>query len=303
MSNTSEILAVGTVAIDAVQTPAGSRDKCFGGSASYFSYAASFFSNVKIVAVVGDDFPKEYRAILEKKGIDLSGIEVRTGEKTFFWRGKYEGTMNEAETLKTDLNALLSFKPCLDADDQQPVLFLANVDPDIQYNVIEQKKGSHFTVLDTMNFWIESKPESLRKTFSKIDAIVINEGEARQFTGESNLIRAGEALRTMGPTYVVIKKGEHGVILFGDDTIFALPAFPVKDVFDPTGAGDSFAGGMVGYIAKTGRYDFETLKNAVIWGTVVASFTVEDFSLDRLLRLIQDELDARYNAFVSMITL
>ncbi|MBN1493297.1 MAG: sugar kinase [Candidatus Omnitrophica bacterium] len=303
MKDKSSILAVGTVAIDAVETPLGKRDKCFGGSASYFSYAASFFTSVKIVAVVGDDFPAEYRAVLEQKGVDLSGIEVRKGEKTFFWRGKYKGAMNEAETLATELNALLAFKPLLALQDTQPVLFLANVDPEIQYKVIEQKKGSKFTVMDTMNFWIQNKLETLKKVLAKIDALVVNEGEARQLTGESNLIRAGEALRCMGPSHVIVKKGEHGVLLFGDEGFFALPAYPVKDVYDPTGAGDSFAGGMVGYIAKTGTYDFATLRQALIWGTVVASFTVEDFSLERLIRLKPDELQQRYNDFVKIIRL
>jgi sugar/nucleoside kinase (ribokinase family) len=303
MNDTSAILAVGTVAIDAIETPMGARDKCFGGSASYFSYAASFFTTTKIVAIVGEDFPEAYRRVLETRGIDLSGIETKKGEKTFFWRGKYEGAMNEAKTLTTDLNALLAFEPRLSAADTQPVLFLANVDPDIQYKVIEQKKGSQFTVMDTMNFWIQNKLEALTKVLAKVDALVVNEGEARQLTGAVNLIRAGEALLLKGPRYVVIKKGEHGVLLFSKDAFFALPAFPVKNVFDPTGAGDSFAGGMVGYIARAGKYDFATLRQAIVWGTVVASFTVEDFSLDRLTRLNKQELDARHAHFVKIMSL
>lgn len=303
----SAILAVGTVAFDSIETPQGMRDRCFGGSASYFSYAASFFARTKILAVVGEDFPSEYKELLTARDVDLSSLEVKKGEKTFFWKGKYTGAMNEAETLNTELNALLTFKPQLTIEDTQPILFLANVDPAIQLQLLQEKKGTKFTVMDTMNFWIASKCAEVKEVISRIDMLIINDGEARQLTGETNLICAGEVLAKMGPSVVVIKKGEHGVLLFYRDKFFALPAFPVKKVCDPTGAGDSFAGGMVGYIAKTHSYefktfDFETFKRAVMWGTVVASFTVEDFSLDRLECLSEEELDERYHAFRTILT-
>jgi len=299
----SKILAVGTVAVDSIKTPRGSREKCFGGSASYFSYAASFFSKGKIVAVVGEDFPQEYFEVLKSRNVDISGIEIKKGEKTFFWQGKYEGDMNTAQTLKTELNVLLSFDPQFSEEDDQPILFLANIDPEIQLKAIHEKKGTEFTVVDTMNFWIENKLDFLKEIFTKVDAIIINEGEAELLTGKSNLIQAGEDLQKMGPKIVVLKKGANGVILFHGEDFFALPAYPVRDVVDPTGAGDSFAGGMVGYLAQEGKNDFSTFKQAITWGTVVASFTVEGFSLERLKELDQASLESRKNQFLQMIQL
>ena len=301
--NEAAILAMGTVAIDSVETPLGKRERCFGGSASYFSYAASFFTRTKILAVVGEDFPPAYRAVLEDRHIDLSGIEVKKGEKTFFWKGKYAGAMNEAETLVTELNTLLSFKPQLTAQDNQPVLFLANIDPAIQYEVICEKKKTEFVLADTMNFWIANKRDDLLKVLGRINALIINEGEARQLSGRDNLIQAGDVLRSYGPSIIVIKKGEHGALLFFNDEFCALPAFPVRHVTDPTGAGDSFAGGMIGFLARERTYDFATFKKAIMWGTVIASFTVEDFSLDRLKCLTGEELTERFAAFQNMITI
>jgi len=294
-SNKAEKLAViGTVAIDAVQTPFGKRDKVFGGSAAYFSYAASFFTPVSLVAVVGKDFPDEYRAILQERKIDLSHLEVREG-KTFSWQGSYESDMNSAKTLRTDLNVLLEFNPVLRFNQPPDFLFLANVDPVIQMRTIEQleRPKLKFVACDTMNFWIATKKKELLQVLKHIDCLVLNDGEARELTGECNLVKAARKIQEQGPGIVVIKKGEHGVLLFSGSKFFALPAYPLESVFDPTGAGDTFAGGMVGYLAKTGDLGFENLKRAATYGTMVASFTVEDFGLESLRRITADDLDNR----------
>jgi len=294
----ADILAVGTVAFDSIETPAGKRDRCFGGSASYFSCAASFFSKSKIIAVVGEDFPQENFDLLSSKGIDISGIEVMPGEKTFFWEGKYTGDMNEAQTLGTHLNVLEGFDPKIQTSDTQPILFLANIDPDIQFQTIDRKSETKLTIMDTMNFWIDIKMDPLKKVLAKVDVLILNDGEAKMLTGDSNVIQAGRNLQKEGPRIVIIKKGEHGSVLFYEDEIFALPAYPLEKVLDPTGAGDSFAGGVVGFLAKEHEYSFNAFKHAIAWGTVVASFTCEGFSLDKLSSISGDDLVERFAIYV-----
>jgi len=289
---------IGTVAIDEVETPFGRRERAFGGSASYFSYAASFFTPVSLVAVIGKDFPKEFRKILEERPIDLSHLQTTHG-KTFFWRGRYQFDMNTAETLETQLNVLTEFSPQIHFKTNPDFVFLANIDPVLQERVLEQigRPKARFVACDTMNFWITHKKPELLRVLSHVDGIVVNDGEARQLSQETNLIKAAQKIRSWGPGKIIIKKGEHGALVFDEGNFFALPAFPLESVFDPTGAGDSFAGAMMGYLAKTGDMGFENLKRAVAYGAVVASFTVENFSLDRLRSLNLAEIDERLGLF------
>ncbi len=298
MENNYSLAVIGTVAIDHVETPFGRRERAFGGSASYFSYAASFFSPVSLVAVVGNDFPEEFRKVLEERPIDLSHLE-RSNGKTFFWRGKYQFDMNTAETLETRLNVLNEFVPKLHFSSPPEFLFLANIDPVLQEKVLREigKPKARFVACDTMNFWIEKKRSDLLRVLAHVDAIVINEGEARQLAGETNLVRAAQKIRSWGPGQVISKKGEHGALVFDEGKFFALPAYPLEAVFDPTGAGDSFAGALMGYLAKTREVSFENLKKAVAFGAVVASFTVEEFSLDRLRRLDLRQIEERLEVF------
>ncbi len=297
------LVVIGTVAIDAVETPFGKRDRVFGGSASYFSYAASFFTPLSLVAVVGKDFPDEYRSVLQERNIDLSGLQVRDG-KTFFWKGKYGSDLNSAQTIETQLNVLLEFDPKVNLKQTPDCLFLANIDPVLQLKVLDQleKPRMKFVACDTMNFWIHNKKQDLLKVIARVDAIVLNDGEARDLTGETNLIRAAQKIKEMGPQKVVIKKGEHGVLLFEGSRFFALPAYPLESVFDPTGAGDSFAGGMMGYLAATGDFSFENFKRAVATGSVVASFTVEDFGLEKLRRIQKSDILERLEIFKKIST-
>lgn len=298
MKNNFPLAVIGTVAIDEVETPFGKRERAFGGSASYFSYAASFFSPVSLVAVVGNDFPAEFRKILEERPIDLSHLE-NSGGKTFFWRGRYQFDMNTAETLETQLNVLTEFSPRLHFKTNPEFLFLANIDPVLQAHVLGQvgKPKAKFVACDTMNFWIDKKRKELLHVLKHVDGLVINDGEARQLAEETNLIRAAQKIRSWGPGKVIIKKGEHGALVFDDGKFFALPAFPLETVFDPTGAGDSFAGALMGYLARTGDVSFENLKRAVAYGAVVASFTVEKFSLDRLRTLDNRQIEERLEIF------
>lgn len=292
------LMVVGTVAIDSVQTPFGKRDSVFGGSASYFSYAASFFTPVELIAVVGEDFPMDYRKILEERPIGLEHLVSISG-KTFHWKGKYESDLNTAHTLDTQLNVLLQFKPKLKSDREPEYLFLANIDPELQMDVLNQVKRPkcRFVACDTMNFWIQGKRPQLEKVLRRVDMIIINDGEARLLANEANLIKAARKIQAMGPGTAIIKKGEHGAFLFHGEQFFVLPAYPLEEVFDPTGAGDSFAGGVMGYLAKTQDLGFENLKRAVAYGGTIASFTVEDFGLERL-RTIQDgEIENRLTDF------
>jgi len=303
MNNPAPLVVIGTVAIDGVETPFGKRDRVFGGSASYFSYAASFFTPVSLVAVVGEDFPDEYRKVLAERPIETSHLEVIKG-KTFYWKGRYHSDLNSAETLETRLNVLLDFNPKLRFEKSPEFLFLANIDPELQGKILDQleKPRLKFVASDTMNFWIQNKRETLLKIIARVDCLVLNDGEARELTKESNLVRAGQKIREMGPSHVVIKKGEHGVLLFYKNQLSVLPAYPLESVFDPTGAGDSFAGAMMGYLANTGDLSLENFKKAIAWGTVMASFTVEDFGLEALRRISLDSLKERLEIFKKLST-
>jgi sugar/nucleoside kinase (ribokinase family) len=291
------ILVVGTVAYDSLKTPFGERPHILGGSATHFSIAASFFADVRLVAVVGDDFADESEAVLRGRGVDVSGLSRLAGKKTFFWKGEYGYDMNTARTLETQLNVLAEFDPDLSEEARDvPVLFLANTDPTLQRKVRDQSRAK-LVALDTMNFWIEGKREALLEAVADVDLLVINDAEAREFSGEANLIRAGRKIRSFGPKIVVAKRGEFGAALFSDHGYFATPAYPVENVVDPTGAGDSFAGGMMGYLAASGDTTDAGLRRAIIYGSVMASFNVEEFGCERLLRLTHDEIAERFRHF------
>ncbi|MBU1862259.1 MAG: sugar kinase [Candidatus Omnitrophica bacterium] len=291
----SEIVVIGSVAIDSVESPYGKQEECFGGSASYFSYAARFFAPVKLIAVVGEDFPPHFREVLEEQKIDLSGLEVRKG-KTFRWKGKYEGDMNVADTLDTQLNVFETFCPTI-TQNSCDYLFLANIDPRLQYDVLQKIKVKNLVASDTMNHWIANKHDELMQVLKHVDLLVINDMEARLLTGEQNLVKALKRINSFGPSQIVIKKGAHGAIAFYGGDIFTLPAYPVDDVYDPTGAGDSFAGGMIGYLAEKDAMNVTNFRTAIAYGTVVASFTVERFSLERLREIKRETIEERLNTF------
>lgn len=291
------IVVVGTVAFDSVETPFGKADDVLGGSATYFSTSASFFSDVSLVAVVGEDFPDEHISFLKSRSINTDGI-VRLKGETFRWSGRYGFDLNEAQTLDTRLNVLTEFKPELSEDYRScDFLFLANIDPDLQLSILDQVKSPKLVACDTMNFWITSKPDSLKEVLKRVDVVVINEGEARQFTSEPNLVSAARKIMEFGAKRVVIKRGEYGVLMFTPTSVFAAPAYPLETVFDPTGAGDTFAGGFMGYLANTGDISEENFRQAVVFGSVMASFNVEDFSLNRMKRLNFQEIKDRYREF------
>lgn len=289
-----EVVVVGTLAFDDVETPAGARRGVLGGSAVYFGVAASCFARVGLVGVVGADFPREHTALLERRGLDLAGVEVKADGRTFHWAGRYAGTMDQAETLATDLNVLASFAPRLPAAWRAaPYVFLANTDPGIQASVLDQLERPRLVVLDTMNLWIRIARPALEAVLRRVDGLVINDAEARQLSGRGNLIAAGRALLDLGPRFVILKKGEHGSFLFSRERSFALPSYPVEQVVDPTGAGDSFAGGVMGHLAAAGAEDVAAVPRAMLYGTVVASFTVSDFSLGALAGLTRAEIETR----------
>lgn len=292
------ILVVGSVALDTISTPFGEAKEALGGSATYFSYAASFFAPVRLVAVVGSDFSKDNVKLLEDKGISLEGLQVAAG-KTFRWTGSYENDMNSAKTHATHLNVFESFAPKIPKSyTDTPHVFLANIDPDLQLEVLSQVKKPKLVGCDTMNLWINMKAQSLNALLKKVDIFLLNDAEARQFTGITNLIKAGNDLLKRGPRIVIIKKGEHGAILLTRDFFFVAPAFPLEDVFDPTGAGDCFAGGFFSSLITGARYFEETaLRQSVIFGTVMASFNVESFSVERLKRVTQKDIVNRYMEF------
>ncbi len=291
------ILVVGSVAYDTVETPFGRAERVLGGSASFFAVAASFFSPVSLVGVVGQDFGDEQLAAFRGRPIDLEGLEHMEG-KTFHWQGRYSHDLNSRDTVCTDLNVFEFFQPKIPARYRDcDVVFLGNIDPVLQREVLDQVREPRIVACDTMNFWIHGKPEELRRTLQKVQILLVNDQEARELSGEWNLVKAAAAIRAMGPRTLVVKKGEHGVLMFGDGGFFAAPALPLEVVFDPTGAGDTFAGGFVGYLASTGREDDAALRRAVVMGSTMASFCVEAFSLDRLLTLTRPEIDARYRAF------
>jgi sugar/nucleoside kinase (ribokinase family) len=294
------IVVVGTVAFDTVETPFGKGENVLGGSATYFSTSASFFTDVSLVAVVGDDFPEEHVTFLQSRNIDTDGLQRIPG-KTFHWSGRYGYDLNEAQTLDTQLNVLMDFKPELpEAYRDAEYLFLANIDPDLQIEVLEQVRKPKLVACDTMNFWISSKPEALKRVLQKVDIVIINEGEARQFTGEVNLVKAARQIIALGCKRLVVKRGEYGVLMFTADTVFAAPAYPLEEVFDPTGAGDTFAGGFMGYLSNTGDVSEEGIRQAIVFGSVMASFNVEDFSLNRMKRLEYAEIQDRFKSFKAL---
>ncbi len=294
------ILVVGSVAYDTIETPFGKAERVLGGAASYFSVAASFFTPVSLVGIVGRDFGPEQLRAFEGRPIDVEGLERSEG-LTFHWHGKYSLDLNSRETVCTELNAFESFRPKIPARYRAcPYVFLGNIDPVLQLSVLEQVDRPKVVACDTMNFWISGKPEDLRRTLARVDILLINDAEARELSGEWNLIKAARAIRKLGPRFLVVKKGEHGVLMFGEQGVFAAPAYPLEAVFDPTGAGDTFAGGFMGYLASCGAMDDGAMRRAVVMGSTVASFAVEAFSLDRLLRLTRAEIDDRYRGFKTL---
>lgn len=300
----ADLAVVGSVALDSVETPFGRVEEVLGGSATYFSCSASFFTRVRLVAVVGEDFPEPHLRLLEDRGVDLAGLEVAPG-RTFRWTGQYGYDLNEARTLDTQLNVFAGFRPRLPPDLRRPeFLFLANIDPEIQLDVLRQMAARpRLVALDTMNFWIQGKRDALVRVLAEVDVVTINDGEARQLAGEPNLVKAARAIAGMGPRTVVVKRGEHGALMVADGAFFIVPAFPLESVFDPTGAGDTFAGGFMGYLASQGRTDATAMRRAIAFGSVMASFTVEDFSLNRLGRLTRPEIEQRFGAFQDLMHL
>ena len=292
------ILVVGSVAFDALETPFGKVDRCIGGAATYFSVAASFFTPVEIVAVIGDDFTEEDASIFKGRNINLDGLKRVTGQKTFFWSGEYGYDLNVAKTRETQLNVFADFKPELtEAQRNTDVLFLANIQPELQLDVLHQCKRPRLVALDTMNLWIATAKEPLTRLFGEVDLIIINEAEVRQYTGEPNLIKGGRQILSHGAKTLIIKRGEYGVLMVTKDAIFAAPAYPLENVFDPTGAGDTFAGGFLGYLASRTEIHDRELRRAIIFGSVLASFTVEKFSLDRLREITLRDVHERYQDF------
>jgi sugar/nucleoside kinase (ribokinase family) len=290
------ILVVGSVAFDTVETPFGRAEKVLGGSASFFAVAASFFVPVNLVGVVGDDFGDKEMQAFKGRPIDTAGLERMQG-KTFHWQGKYSYDLNSRDTICTDLNVFEFFKPKIpESYRKSELVFLGNIDPVLQLDVLEQVQKPQIVACDTMNFWIQGKPKELKRTLEKVDVLLVNDAELRQLSGEWNVIKAARAVRAMGPKTLVVKKGEHGVLMVGEES-FAAPAYPLEAVFDPTGAGDTFAGGFLGYLAAAGNAKDETLRRAVIMGSTLASFCVEAFSLDRLVRLTRKEIDDRFRLF------
>jgi sugar/nucleoside kinase (ribokinase family) len=296
------LLVVGSVALDSVETPTHKRDNVLGGSAVYFSYAASYFKEVRLVGVVGEDWPQEHTRLLNDRRIDTSGLQVVRGKKTFRWRGKYLPNMNDRETLEVHLNVFGEFNPVLSEDYRRAeFLFLANGSPRLQMKVLDQVPGARLRVADTMDLWIRNEYDDLMKLFQRIDGLVLNDAEAKLLTDDENLVRAGQQICKMGPKFVVIKKGEHGAMFFSDYETYVLPAYPTPDVIDPTGAGDSFAGGMMGYLAEQNDFEPVTLKKAMAYGIVTASYTVEDFSLERLKNIERNDLELRLDKYQRML--
>ena len=291
------ILVVGSVAFDTVETPFGKAEKILGGSASFFSIAASFFAPVNLVGVVGNDFGEKEMAAFRGRPIDTEGLERMEG-KTFHWQGKYSYDLNARDTICTDLNVFEFFKPKIPARYRQSdFVFLGNIDPVLQLGVLEQVDKPKVVACDTMNFWISGKPAELKKTLERVDVLLLNDAEARELSGEWNVVKAARKIRAMGPRILIVKKGEHGVLMFGEKSSFAAPAYPLEDVFDPTGAGDTFGGGFIGYLAGANDMGDDTLRRAVVMGSTLASFNVEAFGADRLLRLTRPEIDERFRMF------
>ncbi|MDF2437714.1 MAG: ydjH [Bacteroidota bacterium] len=298
------LLVVGTVAFDAIETPFGKTDKILGGAATYISLAASYFTKkMNLVSVVGEDFPQEHISMLQKHHVDTTGLQVIKGGKTFFWAGKYHNDMNSRDTITTELNVLENFNPVVpEAYQDCEFLMLGNLVPAVQQAVIKQlKKRPKLIVLDTMNFWMDIAMADLKETLKMVDVLTINDSEARQLSGEYSLVKAAQKIIAMGPKYLIIKKGEHGALLFNKEQVFFAPALPLEDVFDPTGAGDSFAGGFIGYLAETQDISFDNMKRAIIFGSATASFCVEKFGTENLVGLSQEQVDSRVQEFVDLV--
>jgi cytidine kinase len=297
------LVVVGSVAIDNVETPHERRDNLLGGSATHFSVAASFFTNVRLVGVVGEDWPAEHTEMLIEKGIDTSGLQVVPGGETFTWTGRYHPNMNDRETLEVELNVFGEFDPVLpESYRQAKYVFLANGLPSVQLKVLSQVPGRRLAVADTMDLWITTQRDDLEELLRQLDGLVLNDGEAKLLTGTENLVAAGRAVQAMGPKFVVIKKGEHGAMFFGEHETYVLPAYPTERVVDPTGAGDSFAGGMMGYLTENDSFDAETLKTSMAYGIVVASFNVEGFGLERMHEVERSDIEERMEAYRKMLS-
>lgn len=297
------LLTIGTVAFDDIETPYGRAEKVIGGACTYASYAASYFTDqIRLCSIVGADFPMDEIKKLENRGVDMEGLQVKQDGLTFFWAGKYHQNMNQRDTITTDLNVLDDFNPVLpEAYKDSKYVMLGNLTPEIQMQVINQLDGSQkLVVLDTMNFWMDIAMDSLLEVIAKIDVITINDEEARQLSGEYSLVTAAEKIHKMGPKFVIIKKGEHGALLFSEGQIFSAPALPLAQVFDPTGAGDTFAGGFIGYLAHTNDISFDNMKRAIMYGSCMASFCVEEFSIEKLRNLSNEDISERMEKFKSM---
>lgn len=298
------LLIVGTVAFDAIETPFGKTDKIVGGAASYIALAASYFTKSShLVSVIGDDFPQDFLETLKAQGVNLQGLQVKQGERSFFWSGRYHNDLNSRDTLDTQLNVLANFDPVVPAEAKEPdFLMLGNLMPVIQQKVLNQlTRRPKLIVLDTMNFWMDTSMDELLKTLTQIDVLTINDSEARQLSGEYSLVKAAQKILKMGPKVLVIKKGEHGALLFNHEEVFFAPALPLEEVYDPTGAGDSFAGGFIGFLAKTKDISFENMKRAIIFGSAMASFTVEKFGTERLIGLSQQDVEDRVQEFIDLV--
>jgi len=297
------LLTVGSVAFDAIETPFGKTDKIIGGAGTYIALSASFFEkDQKIVSVVGEDFPQSMLDTIASKGVDLEGLQIKQGEKTFFWSGRYHNDMNSRDTLVTELNVLEHFDPIIPASYQGvEYLLLGNLSPQVQRQVIERLTvRPKLVAMDTMNFWMDIAMDDLKQTMALVDVLIINDEEARQLSKEYSLVKAAKVIRAMGPKYLIIKKGEHGALLFHGDKVFFAPALPLEEVFDPTGAGDTFAGGFMGYLSSTDDYSFENMKRAIIAGSALASFCCEKFGTERLETITRQDVDARIEEFVAL---
>jgi sugar/nucleoside kinase (ribokinase family) len=298
------LLVVGTVAFDAIETPFGKTDKIIGGAATYAGLSASFFTdNINLVSVVGDDFPAETIRGFNDRGISTEGLQILKGQKSFFWSGRYHNDMNTRDTLATELNVILSFDPIIpDSYQDCEFLMLGNLMPSLQMKVLDRlNERPKLVVMDTMNFWMETAMEDLQKMIARTDVLTINDAEARQLSGEYSLVKAAQKILAMGPKYLIIKKGEHGALLFNNEQVFFAPALPLEDVFDPTGAGDTFAGGFIGHLARTRDISFDNMKRAIIFGSAMASFCVEKFGTERLLEITNEELENRVQEFVDLV--
>ncbi len=293
------LLVVGSIAFDTVETPFDKIENALGGSAIYISLAASYFTSpIHLIGIVGEDFDEKYISMLEERGIDLEGLQVVKGGKTFRWGGKYHYDLNMRDTIFTELNVFENFTPQIPEKSRKAsFIMLGNIQPNLQLHVLDQLEAPKFVVTDTMNLWIETAREDLMKVLKRTDVLIINDSEARQLTGEHNLIRAAKVIREMGPRYLIIKKGEHGALLFGEESVFSAPAYPLEDIFDPTGAGDTFAGGFIGYLHDSRSTDFENMKRAVIYGSAMASFAVEKFSIQGIEDLNKLQIHDRFIEF------